>query len=161
MAPIKNGVFEADITPGDQPMNRFGMIYRVQNPSAYTCLGNPGDTNNQYFGEIFGPANTWTSMTSDVALEKGNTYRLRVKIADTMATLSGVEKDDGYWEAVDQPGLLGFEKSRGAGSFTISNVRILEQAPPAPPNTAPVIDTLSSDFMDVKIDQGISARYRI
>ena len=86
MKAIKNGIFEADITPGTGAMNRFGLIYRVQNPSAYTYVGT-GDQNNQYFGETFGPANNWTAMTSDVPLEANKTYHLRMKFMDDVATL--------------------------------------------------------------------------
>ncbi|WP_419955385.1 endo-alpha-N-acetylgalactosaminidase family protein [Neobacillus niacini] len=155
MKPIKNGTFEADITPGTNAMNRFGFIYRVQNPSAYTYVGT-GDQNNQYFGEIFGPANTWTAMTSDVALEANKTYHLLLKFMDDVATLYINNKKVTSWTltgGVDQAGLLGFEKSRGAADITISNIKIKEYIPPQPPNTQPVEDTLRSDYMDVKIDQ--------
>ena len=39
MKAIKNGVFEADVTTNTDKMNRFGLIYRVQNPSTYTYVG--------------------------------------------------------------------------------------------------------------------------
>src|SRR5699024_6111251 len=61
METIKNGSFEADIT-SDADLNRFGFIYRVQDSSAYTYVGT-GDQPIQYFSEIFGPQNTWTSMS--------------------------------------------------------------------------------------------------
>ena len=155
MKPIKNGIFEADITPGTSAMNRFGLIYRVQNPSAYTYVGT-GDQNNQYFGEIFGPANSWTAMTSDVPLEANKTYHLRIKFADDLATLYINDKKVNTFTlsgGVDQAGLLGFEKSRGAANITISNIKIKEYVPPKAPNTPPVEDQLSSDYMDVIIDQ--------
>jgi endo-alpha-N-acetylgalactosaminidase len=155
MKPLKNGVFEADITPGTGTMNRFGLIYRVQNPSAYTYVGT-GDQNNQYFGEIFGPANTWTSMTSDVALEANKTYHMRLKFMDDVATLYINDKKVNSWTlsgGVDRAGLLGFEKSRGAADITISNIKVKEYIPPKAPETPPVEDTVSSDYMNVKIDQ--------
>lgn len=155
MKPIKNGTFEAEITPGTNAMNRFGLIYRVQNPSAYTYVGT-GDQNNQYFGEIFGPANNWTAMTSDVPLEANKTYHLLLKFMDDVATLYINDKKITSWTltgGVDQAGLLGFEKSRGAADITISNIKIKEYVPPQPPDTPPVEDTISSDYMDVKIDQ--------
>ncbi|WHY00189.1 endo-alpha-N-acetylgalactosaminidase family protein [Neobacillus sp. DY30] len=155
MKAIKNGTFEADITPGNNAMNRFGLIYRVQNPSAYTYVGT-GDQNNQYFGEIFGPANTWTAMTSDVPLEANKTYHLLLKFMDDVATLYINDKKVTSWTltgGVDQAGLLGFEKSRGAAAITISNIKIKEYVAPKPPNTPPVVDTLRSDYMDVMIDQ--------
>lgn len=155
MKKIKNGIFEADITPGTSSMNRFGLIYRVQDPSAYTYVGT-GDQNNQYFGEIFGPANTWTTMTSDVPLEANKTYHLSLKFIDDVATLSIDGKKINTWTlsgGVDQAGFLGFEKSRGAADITISNIRIKEYIAPTAPDTPPVEDVLSSDFMDVVIDQ--------
>ncbi|MDQ6601029.1 endo-alpha-N-acetylgalactosaminidase family protein [Bacillus salipaludis] len=155
MQGIKNGVFEADITPGTNAMNRFGLIYRVQNPSAYTYVGT-GDQNNQYFGETFGPANSWTAMTSDVPLEANKTYHLRLKFMDDTATLYINDKKVNAWTlsgGVDQAGLLGFEKSRGAADITISNIKIKEYNPPKPPVTPAVEDTLISDDMKVKIDQ--------
>ncbi|MEH7011573.1 endo-alpha-N-acetylgalactosaminidase family protein [Neobacillus niacini] len=155
MKAIKNGTFEADITPGTNAMNRFGLIYRVQNPSAYTYVGT-GDQNNQYFGEIFGPANSWTAMTTDVPLEANKTYHLLLKFMDDVATLYINDKKITSWTltgGVDQAGLLGFEKSRGAADITISNIKIKEYVPAQPPNTQPVEDTLRSDYMDVKIDQ--------
>ncbi|MFF2876368.1 endo-alpha-N-acetylgalactosaminidase family protein [Gottfriedia sp. NPDC057991] len=155
MKPIKNGIFEADITPGTSAMNRFGLIYRVQNPSAYTYVGT-GDQNNLYFGEIFGPANSWTSMTSDMPLEANKTYHLRIKFTDDLATLYINDKKVNTFTlsgGVDQAGLLGFEKSRGAADITISNIKIKENVPPKAPNTPPVEDNLTSDYMDVVIDQ--------
>ncbi|WP_244933568.1 endo-alpha-N-acetylgalactosaminidase family protein [Neobacillus mesonae] len=155
MKPIKNGIFEADITPETSAMNRFGLIYRVQDPSAYTYVGT-GDTNNQYFGEIFGPTNTWTSMTSDVPLEADKTYHLRLKFTDDVATLYINDKKVNSWTlsgGVDKAGLLGFEKSRGAANITISNIKIKETEPSKAPSTPPVEDTISSDYMDVAIDQ--------
>ncbi|WP_223589541.1 endo-alpha-N-acetylgalactosaminidase family protein [Neobacillus bataviensis] len=152
---IKNGIFEADITPATSTMNRFGLIYRVQNPSAYTYVGT-GDQNNQYFGEIFGPANRWTDMTSDVPLEANKTYHLRLKFIDDSATLYINDKKVNTWSlagGVDKAGLLGFEKSRGAANITISNIKIKEYVPPKAPNTPPVEDTIKSDYLDVIIDQ--------
>ncbi|GHI00391.1 hypothetical protein AM1BK_39330 [Neobacillus kokaensis] len=155
MKPIKNGVFEADITPGTGTMNRFGLIYRVQDPSAYTYVGTE-DTNNQYFGEIFGPANTWTAMTSGVPLEANKTYHLRLKFTDDIATLYINDKKVNSWTltgGVDKAGLLGFEKSRGAANITISNIKIKENIPPKAPNTPPIENNISSDYMNVTIDQ--------
>ncbi|MEK5389909.1 endo-alpha-N-acetylgalactosaminidase family protein [Margalitia sp. FSL K6-0131] len=155
MDKIKNGIFEADITPDRDAMNRFGILYRVQDASAYTYVGT-GDANNQYFGEIFGPANTWTSMTTDVPLKANQTYHMKLKFIDNVATLYIDDKKVNSWDltgGVDQPGLLGFEKSRGAANITISNIKIKEIVPQTPPNTAPIEDTLSSKYMDVIIDQ--------
>lgn len=152
---LKNGTFEADITPGTSQMNRFGLIYRVQSPSAYTYVGT-GDQNNQYFGEIFGPANNWTAMTSDLPLEANKTYHLRLKFMDDTATLYINDKKVNSWAltgGVDRAGLLGFEKSRGAADITISNIKIKEFVPPKAPDTPPIEDTLSSNFMNVMIDQ--------
>ena len=67
-------------------MNRFGLIYRVQNPSTYTYVGT-GDTNDQYFGETFGPINNWTAMTSNVPLQAKQKYNLRLVFMDDVATL--------------------------------------------------------------------------
>ncbi|WP_284036478.1 endo-alpha-N-acetylgalactosaminidase family protein [Neobacillus sp. 114] len=155
MQGIKNGVFEADITPGTNAMNRFGLIYRVQSPSAYTYVGT-GDANNLYFQEIFGPANNWTAMTSDTPLEAGKTYHLRLKFMDDQATLYINDKKVNTWSltgGVDKAGLLGFEKSRGAADITISNIKIKEYVPPKAPNTPPIEDTLRSNYMDVVIDE--------
>ncbi|MBV7505546.1 endo-alpha-N-acetylgalactosaminidase [Bacillus sp. sid0103] len=155
MKAIKNGIFEADITPATGSMNRFGLIYRVQNPSAYTYVGT-GDQNNQYFGETFGPANSWTAMSSNVPLEANKTYHLLMKFMDDVATLYINDKKVNSWTlsgGVDKTGLLGFEKSRGAANITISNIKIKEYVPPKAPDTPPVEDSLSSDFMDVIIDQ--------
>lgn len=154
MEEIKNGIFEADITPNTD-LNRFGFIYRVQGPSAYTYTGT-GDQNDQYFGEIFGPKNKWTSMTKGVPLNADQTYHLRVKFIDDTATLYIDGEKIGSWtqpEGIDQAGLLGLEKSRGAADITISNVSIQEYIPPEPPNTQPKEQTLSSEYMDVIIDE--------
>lgn len=154
MEEIKNGIFEADITPNTD-LNRFGFIYRVQGPSAYTYTGT-GDQNDQYFGEIFGPKNKWTSMTKGVPLNADQTYHLRVKFIDDTATLYIDGEKIGSWtqpEGIDQAGLLGLEKSRGAADITISNVSIQEYIPPEPPNTQPKEQTLSSGYMDVIIDE--------
>jgi endo-alpha-N-acetylgalactosaminidase len=154
MEEMKDGIFEADIT-SDTDLNRFGFIYRVQDSSAYTYVGT-GDQNDQYFGEIFGPKNSWTSMTTGVPLKADQTYHLRVKFIDDGATLYIDGKKMGSWtqpEGVDAKGLLGLEKSRGAANITISNVRIKEYTPPKPPDTQPVLETLSSDYMDVVIDE--------
>jgi endo-alpha-N-acetylgalactosaminidase len=155
MKGIKNGTIEADITPGTGTMNRFGFIYRVQNPTAYTYVGT-GDQNNQYFGEVFGPSNSWTAMTTNVALEGNKTYRLKVKVMDDVATLYIDNKKISSWTltgGVQQAGLFGFEKSRGAANITIANIKITEHLPPKAPDTPPVEDTISSDYMDVMIDQ--------
>lgn len=154
MPKIKNGVFEADIT-ADSDLKRFGFIYRVQDNSAYTYVGT-GDSNNQYFGEIFGPTNKWTSMTNSVALEANKTYKLRVKFMDDTASLYINGDKIGAWtqaEGVDSPGLLGLEKSRGEANINISNVKIKEYVPPTPPSKDPILETLSSDYMDVTVDQ--------
>ncbi|WP_425412130.1 endo-alpha-N-acetylgalactosaminidase family protein [Neobacillus massiliamazoniensis] len=152
---IKNGVFEADITPSTDSMNRFGLLYRVQDASAYTYVGT-GDTNNQYFGEIFGPKNTWTSMTTGKALQANKTYHLSVKVIDDSATLYIDGEKITSWTlsgGVDQAGLFGFEKSRGAASIKIANIKIKEIVPPKAPDTPPVLDSLKSNYMDVTIDQ--------
>ena len=151
---IKNGIFEADITP-DTDLNRFGFIYRVQDASEYKYVGT-GDQNDQYFSEIFGDVNSWTSMTKGVPLEADETYRLRVRIIDDMAALYIDGEKMGSWsqsEGVDQKGLFGFEKSRGAANITISNVSMEEYIAPEPPDTDPVENVLSSDYMDVTIDE--------
>ncbi|RID84990.1 endo-alpha-N-acetylgalactosaminidase [Mesobacillus zeae] len=152
---IKNGIFEADITPETGVMNRFGLIYRVQSPSAYTYVGT-GDRNNLYFGETFGPSNSWTDMTSNVPLEANKTYHLRLKFMDDEATLYINDQKVNSWTltgGVNQAGLLGFEKSRGAANIKISNIKIKENVPPQEPNIPPIEDTLTSDYMDVMIDQ--------
>ncbi|CQR47250.1 Endo-alpha-N-acetylgalactosaminidase precursor [Paraliobacillus sp. PM-2] len=151
---IRDGVFEADITP-DTDLNRFGIIYRVQSSSAYKYVGT-GDSNDQYFSEIFGPSNAWTSMTTGVALEADQTYRLSVKFIDDLATLYiDGEKIDSWSQpgGVDAAGKIGFEKSRGSANITIGNIEITEYLPPEPPTTPSVEDTLSSEYMDVTIDQ--------
>lgn len=151
---MKDGIFEADIK-SDKDLNRFGFIYRVQKESAYKYVGT-GDTNNQYFGEIFGPANEWTSMTKGIPLEADKTYHLRIKFVDDTATLYVNEEKIGSWaqaNGVDEAGLLGFEKSRGAANITISNVSAQEYTIPEPPDTQPVEETIRSDYMDVKIDK--------
>ncbi len=150
---IKDGIFEADITP-DTDLNRFGMIYRVQDPSAYTYVGTE-DQNDRYFGEVF-PDNWWTSMSTGTPLEAGNTYNLRLRVNGDIATLYVDDTRINSWTltgGVSDPGLFGFEKSRGAADITISNVNITECIPPEEPDTPPIEDTLSSDFMDVSIDQ--------
>lgn len=152
---VKNGIFEADITPGADSMNRFGMLYRVQDSSAYTYVGT-GDANDQYFGEIFGPRNTWTAMTKGTPLKAGQKYRLSVKVIDDTATLSIDGQKVTTWTlsgGVDRAGLLGFEKSRGAADITIANIKIKEINPPKAPTTPPVLDTLKSGYMVVTIDQ--------
>ncbi|GAA0591617.1 hypothetical protein GCM10009001_04670 [Virgibacillus siamensis] len=154
MEKMKNGTFEADITP-DTDLNRFGVIYRVQDSSAYSYVGT-GDQNNQYFHEIFGPNNKWTSMTKGIPLKAGQTYHLRIRFIDNSATLYINDEKMGSWSqsgGVDKAGLIGLEKSRGAANITISNVSITEYTPPEPPNTEPVKTTLSSDYMDVTIDE--------
>src|SRR5699024_7902718 len=151
---MKDGIFEADITP-DTDLNRFGFIYRVQDASEYKYVGT-GDQNNQYFSEIFGDVNNWTSMTKGVPLEAGETYRLRVKFIDDMAALYIDGEKMGSWsqsDGVDKEGLFGFEKSRGAANITISNVSIEEYVMPDPPEIDPVEQVLSSDYMDVTIDE--------
>ncbi|WP_245799314.1 endo-alpha-N-acetylgalactosaminidase family protein [Virgibacillus siamensis] len=151
---IKNGTFETDIKP-DTDLNRFGVIYRVQDSSAYSYVGT-GDRNNQYFHEIFGPNNKWTSMTKGTPLKAGQTYHLRVRFIDNSATLYINDEKMGSWSqsgGVDEAGLIGLEKSRGAANITISNVSISEYTPPEPPETDPVKSTLSSDYMDVTIDE--------
>lgn len=152
---VKNGIFEADITPVSGTMNRLGMLYRVQDASAYTYVGT-GDANNQYFGEIFGPKNSWTSMTTGKALTAGETYHLSVKVIDDSATMYLDGEKITTWTlsgGVDQAGLFGFEKSRGAASLKIANIKIKEIVPPKAPNTPPVLNTISSDYMDVTIDE--------
>lgn len=154
MEKIKNGSFEADITP-DTDLNRFGMIYRVQDSEVYTYVGT-GDQNDQYFGETFVPANKWTAMTKGVPLKADQTYHLRVKFIENSATLYIDGEKIQSWtqpEGIDEPGLIGFEKSRGAANITISNIDITEIVPPQPPETPAVKDTLSSGYMDVDIDQ--------
>lgn len=154
MPTIKDGIFEADIT-ADTDLKRFGFIYRVQDASAYTYVGT-GDDNDQYFGEVFGPANKWTSMTSSLPLKANKAYKLRVKFIDDTASLYINGEKIGSWvqpEGVDSPGLLGFEKSRGEANITISNVKIQEYMPPKPPSEEPVLETLRSDYMNVFVDE--------
>src|SRR5699024_11180505 len=147
---IKDGIFEADIK-ADKNLNRFGFIYRVQDTSEYKYVGT-GDENNQYFSEIFGEENNWTSMTKGIPLEADKTYRLRIKFIDDMAALYIDDEKIGSWsqaEGVDRAGAIGFEKSRGAANITISNVKVEEYDAPNPPETDPVEQVLSSDYMDV------------
>ncbi|MBY7142847.1 endo-alpha-N-acetylgalactosaminidase [Virgibacillus sp. NKC19-3] len=150
---MENGIFEADIK-SDQDLNRFGFIYRVQDASEYKYVGT-GDQNNQYFSEIFGDANEWTSMTNGVPLEADNTYRLRVRFIDDVATLYIDGERIGSWsqDGVEDAGLFGFEKSRGASNITISNVSMEEYVALEPPETDPEEQVLSSDYMDVTIDE--------
>ncbi len=79
MPTIKDGIFEADIT-ADTDLKRFGFIYRVQDASAYTYVGT-GDDNDQYFGEVFGPANKWTSMTSSLPLKANKAYNFVLNLS--------------------------------------------------------------------------------
>lgn len=154
MDKIKNGIFEADITP-DANLNRFGFIYRVQDESAYTYIGT-GDQNNLYFGELFGPVNRWTDMTEGTPLKANETYRLRVRFIDDMATLYIDDEKMGSWTqpgGVSESGLIGFEKSRGNANIKFANIKISEIVPEEPPNITPVEATLSSDYMDVVIDE--------
>ncbi|MBD1221214.1 endo-alpha-N-acetylgalactosaminidase family protein [Virgibacillus halodenitrificans] len=154
MEPIKNGVFEADIQ-ADKDLNRFGVIYRVQDSSTYTYVGT-GDANDQYFSEIFLPENSWTAMTKGIPLQADQSYHLRVKFINDTATLYvDGEKIDSWSQpdGVDEAGLLGFEKSRGAANVTISNVKITESSAPEAPDTEPIENTLSSDEMEVTIDE--------
>ncbi|MFD2211295.1 endo-alpha-N-acetylgalactosaminidase family protein [Virgibacillus halophilus] len=151
---MKNGIFEADIK-SDKDLNRFGFIYRVQSESTYKYVGT-GDTNEQYFSEIFGPANEWTSMTKGTPLKADKTYHLRIKFVDDTATLYVNDEKIGSWaqpNGVDKAGSLGFEKSRGAANITFSNVRAQEYTTPEPPETEPMEEMLQSDYMDVKIDK--------
>lgn len=151
---IKDGIFEADIK-ADKNLNRFGFIYRVQDTSEYKYVGT-GDENNQYFSEIFGEENNWTSMTKGIPLEADKTYRLRIKFIDDMAALYIDDEKIGSWsqaEGVDKAGAIGFEKSRGTANITISNVKVEEYDAPNPPETDPVEQVLSSDYMDVTIDE--------
>src|SRR5699024_11013842 len=116
---MKDGNFEADITP-DTDLNRYGFIYRVPDESEYKYVGT-GDSNNQYFSEIFGDVNEWSSMAKGVPLEADETYRLRVKFIDDMAALYIDGEKMGSWsqsDGVNKEGLFGFEKSRGAANIT-------------------------------------------
>lgn len=150
---IRNGSFEADIT-SDESLNRFGLIYRVQDEDAYTYVGS-GDANDNYFGETFGPNNAWTSMTSGSPLGDGETVRLRVRFVNDMATLYIDDEVVNTWNlaGVQDAGQIGFEKSRGAADITISNITVVEEVTPDPPTTEPVINNISSDYMDVEIDE--------
>ncbi|WP_082341298.1 endo-alpha-N-acetylgalactosaminidase family protein [Sporosarcina globispora] len=151
---IKNGTFEADITP-DTDLKRFGYIFRVQDPSTYTYVGT-GDTNDQYFGEVFGTSNKWTDMTAGVPLKANQTYHMLVKVNDDTATLFIDGEKVGSWtqpEGTDKAGLFGMEKSRGPANITISNVKITEYTPPEPPTAEPIENTLKSKYMSVVIDE--------
>ncbi|MGM0941231.1 MAG: endo-alpha-N-acetylgalactosaminidase family protein [Bacillota bacterium] len=154
MEEMKNGIFEADIT-SDTDLNRFGVIFRVQDPSAYTYVGTE-DQNNQYFHELFGPVNKWTSLTKGMAIEADQTYHLRVRFINDSATLFINDEKIGSWTqsgGVDKAGLIGLEKSRGAANITISNVHMKEYMPPDPPDLEPIEQTISSDYMNVTIDE--------
>lgn len=151
---IENGFFEADIKP-DRDLTRFGFIYRVQDSSEYNYVGT-GDQHDKYFSEVFSDINNYTTMTEGIPLEADETYRLRVKFIDDTATLYiDGEKVDSWTqpEGIDEAGLLGFEKSRGEADITISNISIEEYATPEPPETDPVENVISSDYMDVTIDE--------
>lgn len=154
MPDIKNGDFEADIT-SNKDLNRFGLIYRVQDASAYKYVGTE-DQNNQYFSEVFGPTNKWTSTTKGISLKADQTYHLRVKFRNDTATLYIDGKKIGEWTqqaGINKAGALGFEKSRGAANITIENIKVDEYIPPQPPDTEPVKQTLHSAYMDVTIDE--------
>uniref|UniRef100_UPI003709A9CA endo-alpha-N-acetylgalactosaminidase family protein n=1 Tax=Gracilibacillus timonensis TaxID=1816696 RepID=UPI003709A9CA len=153
MPKIKNGTLEADIT-GDVDLSRFGLIYRVQDESAYTYVGT-GDTHESYFGEIFGPDNSWTSFTDGPALAAEETKRLKIRFIDQMARLYIDNEFLTSWslQGVQEPGLLGFEKSRGEANITISNIVITEETDVESPETEPVPNTLQSDYMEVTIDE--------
>ncbi|WP_234447042.1 endo-alpha-N-acetylgalactosaminidase family protein [Virgibacillus salexigens] len=154
MEEIKNGVFEADIT-SNTDLSRFGFIYRLQDASTYSFAGTE-DENDQYFSEIFGPANKWTSTTKGVPLEADKTYHIRAKFVDDNVTLYVDNEKVGSWfqpDGVNEAGLLGLEKSRGPANITISNVSIEEYTPPEPPNKEPIEQTLHSNYMDVTIDE--------
>src|SRR5699024_4000953 len=113
-----------------------------------------GDQNNQYFSEIFGDVNNWTSMTKGVPLEAGETYRLRVKFIDDMAALYIDGEKMGSWsqsDGVDKEGLFGFEKSRGAANITISNVSVEEYVMTDPTDIDSVEQVLIFDYMDVSL----------
>src|SRR5699024_5364501 len=151
---IKNGIIEADVK-SDEDLGRFGFIYRVQDDYEYKYVGTE-DQNNQYFSQTLGDINKWTSKTKGVPLEADETYRLRIKFVDDTVVMYVDGEKVGSWsqpEGVDKAGLMGFEKWRGAANITISNVSVEEYIVPDPPETNPVEQVLSSDYMDVTIDE--------
>lgn len=151
---MKDGIIEADVK-ADKDLGRFGFIYRVQDETKYKYTGTE-DQNNQYFSQIFNPVNKWTGKTKGTALEADQTYRLRIKFVDDVATLYvDGEKIDSWSqpEGANEAGAIGFEKWRGAANITISNVTVQEYHAPEPPDTEPILETIQSDYLDVTIDQ--------
>ncbi|WP_223805935.1 endo-alpha-N-acetylgalactosaminidase family protein [Ornithinibacillus gellani] len=151
---MKDGIIEADIK-ADKDLSRFGFIYRVQDDAAYKYTGT-ADQNNLYFSEIFAPVNEWTSNTKGTPLKANQTYHLRLKFVDDVATLYVDDEKIGSWSqpnGLTDAGAIGFEKSRGAANITISNVQAEEYVAPTPPDKEPVEATLQSDYMDVTIDE--------
>lgn len=150
MPELFQGSFEVDVK-ADSDLTRFGLIYRVLDGANYNYVG-IGDAINQYFMEIFGPKNAWSSMAAGPEFKAGQTYRMKVEFADNNATLYIDDKKISTWTlegGVSDPGLIGFEKSRGskATAITFSNLKIEGIVPPPPPEE----DTLSSKSMDVLI----------
>lgn len=145
---IFEGSFEVDVT-SDKDLTRFGLIYRVLDSGNYNYVG-IGDNPKSYFLEIFGPRNAWTSMTQGPEFKAGEKFRMKVEFAEDNATLyiDGDKIDTWTLEGgVSDPGMLGFDKSRGAANITLANFKLEGIVPPPPPEE----DTLSSEYMDVLI----------
>src|SRR5699024_9452655 len=135
-AELQDGTFEADITP-DRDLTRFGMIYRVQDVDTFKYTGT-GDTNDNYFAEVFGPANSYTGMTKGPALEADETYRMKIKFNGDNVTLYIDGEKINSWsqsDGVKDAGKIGFEKSRGDANVEISNVVVTPYDAPAKPDT--------------------------
>src|SRR5699024_1956462 len=127
----------------------------VQDVDTFKYTGT-GDTNDNYFAEVFGPANSYTGMTKGPALEADETYRMKIKFnGDNVTLYIDGEKINSWTQAngVSDAGKIGFEKSRGDANVEISNVVVTPNDAPEKPDTPEDIDTIQSDDMKVEIDK--------
>lgn len=126
---VADGTFEATVTP-QQDGKRFGLIMRATDENHKLYIGCE-NSSNKWFWEYWNGSNKWGSLYSGPALTKGQAAHIKVKFLGDMLTL-WVNEEQVFQEKMSgnpilSAGYFGFDKSQGAGTFLIDDIKVKEQ----------------------------------
>lgn len=133
---MKNGIFEADITPLDG-VTRIGLTLRGNSHTERIYVGT-GDSNGNYFWEYWTNGdNGYSGMFSGPMLQVGKTSHFKAQIQDDTLTLwvDGVKVIEADIPGMpDAAGYIGFNK-RDGGRLVVDNIEVYNNDVVADTNT--------------------------
>lgn len=126
---VADGTFEATVIP-QQAGKRFGLIMRATDENHKLYIGCE-NSSNKWFWEYWNGSNKWGSLHNGPALEQGQAAHIKVKFLGKNVTLwvndQLVFQEEMTGTPLVSAGYFGFDKSQGAGTFLIDDVKVTEQ----------------------------------